>query len=378
MNYDQIDKLFRDEIDSLDSIPPQVSWDRDKSWEKLNAKLHETHPQRKVIALFGTSLSQWTYGTAAAVAILIASTIILMNKQQNHQISQSISDNARNEDDAHLVNQLAGSNPVPEQTLVIDDKLASRWNMAAVVKENPMLVQNLAFFNPYAGNNPLLMNADRNMLIEGFKPVNQKAGLNNPDIQWPAKDLANDNYQVESVPPANYARYFKKNPDFTFQVNAHSGLVKDNLNVGLEVAWQFKLRNKSNKVNQMVGFGLDNQYQFLSIGNDKGDEKQFQEKDHRHQHGINTFATLSYARNFSKNEQKPVWLGIKAGYLVQNTSATFDDKTLLLEMIVGDSENKKFTIAPQVFLTEDFKKVIPGIKLGMNLNTHQEDKDMAI
>jgi hypothetical protein len=73
-----------------------------------------------------------------------------------------------------------------------------------------------------------------------------------------------------------------------------------------------------------------------------------------------SFLSVSYALNFRKD--RPHWTGLGVGFLVHNRSDIFKGNTmkLFLETDIGSS---KLNIVPELYLTDDFKEAIFGIKL---------------
>lgn len=73
-----------------------------------------------------------------------------------------------------------------------------------------------------------------------------------------------------------------------------------------------------------------------------------------------SFVTLSYGVNFS--DKRPRWTAVGIGYMVHNRSDMFRGKTLkvFLETDIGSD---KLNIVPELYLTDDFKTSIFGIKL---------------
>ena len=117
-----------------------------------------------------------------------------------------------------------------------------------------------------------------------------------------------------------------------------------------------------------MGIGLDSRYQFFTMAENDSPQDNLNTIDRNEvNNGFNTFVTASYSRNLSGKDKKPFWLGMKAGYLLQDNTNNFDDSTLMLEMIVGGNDSSKFKVSPQVYLTDNLKRVMPGIKLGMTL-----------
>jgi hypothetical protein len=73
-----------------------------------------------------------------------------------------------------------------------------------------------------------------------------------------------------------------------------------------------------------------------------------------------SFTTLSYGINF--NAKRPRWTAIGVGYLIHNRSDLFAGKTLKV-FLESDIGSDKLNIVPELFLTDDFKKSIFGVKL---------------
>lgn len=74
-----------------------------------------------------------------------------------------------------------------------------------------------------------------------------------------------------------------------------------------------------------------------------------------------TFLTFSYGMNFAK--ERPRWTALGVGYMVHDRSNDlFTGKTmkLFLETDIGSS---KLNLIPELYLTDDFKKSIFGLKL---------------
>ncbi len=73
-----------------------------------------------------------------------------------------------------------------------------------------------------------------------------------------------------------------------------------------------------------------------------------------------SFVTLSYGINFRND--RPRWTSIGVGYMVHNRSDIFSGTTLKL-YLESDIGSDKLNIVPELFLTDDFKKSVFGIKL---------------
>lgn len=73
-----------------------------------------------------------------------------------------------------------------------------------------------------------------------------------------------------------------------------------------------------------------------------------------------TFLSFSYGINFAK--EKPRWTALGVGYLAHNRSDIFKGKTLRI-FLETDIGSQKLNIVPELFLTDDFKKPMFGVKL---------------
>lgn len=73
-----------------------------------------------------------------------------------------------------------------------------------------------------------------------------------------------------------------------------------------------------------------------------------------------TFLSFSYGMNFAK--EKPRWTALGIGYLVHNKTDLFQGKTLRI-FLETDIGSQKLNIVPELFLTDDFKKPMFGVKL---------------
>ena len=73
-----------------------------------------------------------------------------------------------------------------------------------------------------------------------------------------------------------------------------------------------------------------------------------------------SFLSFSYALNFRPG--RPRWTGIGAGWLIHNRSDMFTGKTLKL-FLESDIGSSKLNLIPELYLTNDYKKAIFGLKL---------------
>lgn len=77
---------------------------------------------------------------------------------------------------------------------------------------------------------------------------------------------------------------------------------------------------------------------------------------------INTFLSLSYGRNFSKANQRQRWTSLGVGLLVKQNGGFFQSNTakIYFQTDIGSS---KLNVVPELYLTDNFKKALLGIKL---------------
>lgn len=79
---------------------------------------------------------------------------------------------------------------------------------------------------------------------------------------------------------------------------------------------------------------------------------------------ISSFLSLSYSKNLGGKGQRPIWLGLGAGLKVQEAGDFdfFTGKTMKI-FLITDPGSAKFSVVPELYLTDDFKKSVFGVKL---------------
>jgi len=80
---------------------------------------------------------------------------------------------------------------------------------------------------------------------------------------------------------------------------------------------------------------------------------------------LNMFLNLGYRPNIVKDIKKSTFLGIELGYLIVNQGALFEDNTFRLG--VNWSPLKGVFVGPQLYATDNFNKVFPGIRIGFGI-----------
>jgi hypothetical protein len=107
--------------------------------------------------------------------------------------------------------------------------------------------------------------------------------------------------------------------------------------------------NHFNQIRQK--FGIDLQSQFFTTTNNDGRLS-----------NDNTFLSLSYGRNFSKANQRQRWTTLGAGLLVKQNGDIYQGNTAKF-YFQTDIGNSKLNLVPELYLTDNFKKALLGIKL---------------
>jgi len=77
---------------------------------------------------------------------------------------------------------------------------------------------------------------------------------------------------------------------------------------------------------------------------------------------INTFLNLGYRWNIDKKADKPDFLGVELGYLVSNQGNLFGENTFRLSL--NWSPVKSVFVSPQLYISDNFSTVYPGIRIG--------------
>ena len=130
MNSDNFDKLFKEQILSLDQVPVRgSSWNPEPGWEKVSAGLKK--PKRRMII--------WL-SAAASIVILFGVSLSLFFQTQNTQTTKTSIQNAKqitNPAKAIYVNKT--NNPKSEQSLIVDNPNTSKTPIPVALpeKQNP-------------------------------------------------------------------------------------------------------------------------------------------------------------------------------------------------------------------------------------------------
>jgi hypothetical protein len=80
---------------------------------------------------------------------------------------------------------------------------------------------------------------------------------------------------------------------------------------------------------------------------------------------VNTFLNLGYQWNIDKYAEKPRLLGVELGYLISKHGDLFGENTF--KMGFNWSPVKGVYVSPQLYITDNFKTMFPGIRIGFGL-----------
>jgi len=80
---------------------------------------------------------------------------------------------------------------------------------------------------------------------------------------------------------------------------------------------------------------------------------------------LNMFLNIGYHPNIVKDPKKSTFLGVEIGYLIVNQGDLFEGTTF--KFGVNWSPLKGVYVGPQLYATDNFKKVFPGIRIGFGL-----------
>lgn len=390
MRSEEFDELFRDEINGLEGLPQNVSWSKEAGWKKLNAQLTGLEGKKAMIPFWPAKkilTSYWGYAAAAIVTLMLVSVYsvksywAVIEEQPGMDAVATTSDHEQTDasssqkDHGILEKSISFNENLNEMSA---DEIKNGINPFLITDptlKNQLLIYN-SFTQPHVKTNPDLfpaffsrtpdfqLNAKtmmplpaNNWIKPGFEPQPMPVAVNNHSAGLTAMDAV-------------------KNAPLALVIRGNLAAVDQSFNFGVEGNILFKLPDVNGK-NNAIGVGLDSRYQFYTAAeNNKALDNLNGADDSNIRNGFNTFVTASYSRNLSKKEKKPFWVGMKVGYLVHDNTNNFDDKTLMLEMIVGGNDSSKFKVSPQMYLTDNLKRVMPGIKLGMTLGKFEKDVSM--
>ncbi len=382
MTSEELDNLFRNEVNGLEGLPPQVNWKKERGWQKLNAQLEHKAHNRGIIPFLKLSknASSWTYGVAATLALTLLS-IVGVNHwviQQNGSIAMVPYD-VNETSSQEIREQQTPEIPLIEKGLNyqknINPKDLNHSIASTLIADEEHLMEEIFMAN-FASFNTNDYNKT-NVQKDGNVFLNTIPGLE-------ANIYLNPNTTNFAIPNHGFLGPIIKQEEtpknLSFMLNGSLAANTSNFNLGIEGDLVFQFKGKKNEVEQNIALGIRNEFQYVhnpkygvsDSGLDGQINADFNGKK-KSGVGMATFVTASYSRNIAKPNKKPFYLGLKAGYSIVNESKSFDDNALSLELIIGGNETSKFKVSPVVYLTDDMKNVVPGIKLGMSLGKYEKD-----
>lgn len=89
--------------------------------------------------------------------------------------------------------------------------------------------------------------------------------------------------------------------------------------------------------------------------------------DTRFTQRVNTFVELEYGINTLHRKKEVSWFMISAGYLVNENGNYFDSDTYKFGITFNNRRAHRFSVSPQVFFYDSFKKSYPGLRIGFSL-----------
>jgi hypothetical protein len=154
--------------------------------------------------------------------------------------------------------------------------------------------------------------------------------------------------QNEKVSPAGTPGHRLPADMLGLHPGAGVGLAGDRFYPEFNFLTAIYLANRFSKNRQRIAAGYE-----LKLFSDRTEENAFSVQPV-------SFLTLSYGINFSS--ERPHWTALGVGYMVHNKSDIFRGKTLKI-FFESDIGSDKLNIVPELYLTDDFKKSVFGIKL---------------
>ena len=388
MKSEEFDELFRKEVNGLEGLPQNVSWSKESGWKKLNNQLGDPAGKKAIVPFWPAKNilgSYWLYAAAAVITLMLVSVYSVKSYRAviEHQPPSDALAQAKEDRQPAAVPDNP-NRPALEKSIFFSEKL-KELNAAKIKNgDNPLLISDPGLKSQLLIYNNLIYPAQKNnqpllpsllAQLPDFQPSGAVLplvlkGWTAPGIELPDEPAAASEIPLGLAPSVTLAETHTNTP-LTVVIGGHATAVDQNFNVGLEGSVMFKLADIKGKREQMIGVGMDTRYQFHSLAeNDQPTDNLNVADNDEISNGFSTFVTASYSRNLSGKDKKPFWIGMKTGYLIHDNTNSFDDTTFMLEMIVGGNDSSKFKLSPQVYLTDNLKKVMPGIKLGMTLGKY--------
>ncbi len=127
------------------------------------------------------------------------------------------------------------------------------------------------------------------------------------------------------------------------------GLFRDKLYPQLTLSLGITFRDHFGRKNIRTSFLWDNLF-FAEKGTDG------------YLNNVNSFLSLSFEKNFNTKTKSPQWFGIGAGLLTRRNGDYFKGNTAKI-FIIHEMENRRISLQPEFYLTDDFKKFAFGMTM---------------
>ena len=131
------------------------------------------------------------------------------------------------------------------------------------------------------------------------------------------------------------------------RASAGLGYLGDRFYPELNIDISLRFGGRYNRYNQSINFSYNNL--FFTEANADGSYRTY----------VNSFVNVSWNKNLNYKRENPQWIGFGAGYLIQNRGSYFKGNTMKF-FISKDFGN--FALTPELYLTDDFKSSLLGIK----------------
>ncbi len=177
--------------------------------------------------------------------------------------------------------------------------------------------------------------------------VIEKQKTETPEIRRVAMSMTWKIDEDQTPQSLNHYRNTEIGDQISLMGTAGAGLVRNRLVPSIDIIVGFSLANKTRIKHQILA-EASMLYLF-----DERPEGGFNTD-------INTFVGASYFINTSSNPDEPYWFGAGLSYLAWRNGDFFDKNTLRLSL--GAKFGKQYSIMPELYISDGFKKAMPGVK----------------
>ncbi|MEN7547064.1 hypothetical protein AAG747_04050 [Rapidithrix thailandica] len=346
MKDEELDRLFREQIENLDSAPPQLNWEPEASFQRIQAQLKQPKKGGGFI---------WTHylSVAASISLLFVASLTVF-KAVDHWKADFMPEQA-----PPSVSYSENNNPVPNMQLQVMSgtlsssapPLATEMQSVEYTKQTTSsdhYIPRLELVNLVQNSNPV-----KNQLLHTTHNTSEVAthqlsytifGYELFSTTWsPEKELSTTSSQemfghTASQMPA------KKN----FVVNLGLGTELIGSQFGPQANIAFSIQTENQAANAINEWSLGISSTAL-IHEAEGQQRSLQPA---------TFVEASIGK---KSLDKKTGDSFGVGMLIHSDNPQFSGSTFKLQYT--KKLLKRINISPELILTENFKKIIPGFKL---------------